>query len=131
LLLQLESGVSLLHRSFKFDSLDLGELQVRGEASAVVGGVLHDLDVAVLVHDAVLALHITVGILSLQLERAVTGLVAHGVGSVLVDLIDLLHNDHGGLGGGGGNVGGRSGGDGGHGHVLAAAAALSRLLGEH
>ena len=50
--------------------------------------------------------HIPFGILGLQPETAVAGLVAHSVGTVLVYLIDLLHNDHGGLSGGGGGSGG-------------------------
>jgi len=126
LFLQLEGRVGLLNWSVDFDSLSCGKLQVRGKASAVVGGVFNDLDLAVLIHDAILSLHISLGVLGLQLEGAVTGLVSHSVGSVLVDLIDLLHNHHWRLGGGAGGHGG--GGGGGHGHLLAAAA-LS-LLGE-
>ena len=66
-----------------------GELEVGGEAGGVVGGVLHDLDLAVRRDEAVLAGHVPLLVLGLQPEGAVAGLVAHGVGPVLINLVDL------------------------------------------
>jgi len=102
LFLKLESGISLLGGSLGLSQgVNLDQLKVRLEAGAVVGGVLHDLDLAVLIQKSVFAFDIPLSVLGLQPERSVTRLEADGVGAVLVDLIDLLDNDHRGLGGGG------------------------------
>lgn len=73
------------------DDNALGEVALRLEAHGV-GAVLNDLDLAVHVDVAVLALDGAVGEAGLQFECAVGRLVAVGVGSVLVVLVDLLEN---------------------------------------
>jgi hypothetical protein len=66
LLLQLEGGVGLLGGGLCLsERIDLLELQVGLEAGAVVGAVLHDLDLTVLVQEPILTFHIPFGILGL------------------------------------------------------------------
>jgi len=80
LFLKLESGISLLGGSLGLSQrVNLDELEVRLEASAVVGGVLHDLDLAVLIQKSVFAFDIPLSVLGLQPERSVTRLEADGV----------------------------------------------------
>jgi len=138
LLLQLEGGIGLLRGGLHLsESVDLLQLQVGLEAGAVVGAVLHYLDLTVLVKEPVLAFHIALGILGLQPETAVAGLVSHSVRAVLIDLIDLLDNDDRVLSGGGGG-GGSCGGGGGGGWDLGSClrcvslrAALCGFLSDH
>jgi len=75
--------------------------RVAGEAGRVVGRVLNDDDLTGLVQVAVLALHVALLVPGLQLEGSISGLVADGVGSIIIDLVDLLEDDGGVLGGGG------------------------------
>jgi len=141
LLLQLEGGIGLLRGGLHLsESVDLLQLQVGLEAGAVVGAVLHYLDLTVLVQEPVLPFHIPFGILGLQSETAVAGLVTDSVGTVLIDLIDLLHNDDRVLSGGGGSGGGGGGGgDGGGGgrclggsfRCVSLSAALCGFLSNH
>ena len=66
-------------------------------------------EMSIKISESGITFHIPFGILGLQPETAVTGLVSHSVGTVLVDLIDLLHNDDRVLSGGGGSGGGGGG----------------------
>jgi len=77
----------------------LQAVSVRGEAGGVVSGVFHDDQLTGVIQVTVFAFYIAFLVSGLQLEGAVGGLIADGVGSVLVDLIDLFENDSGMVGG--------------------------------
>jgi len=86
----------------------LGQLGVGGETGAVVGGVLHNNNLALLVQVPVFAFNISLGVSGFHLEGAISRLVPYGVAAVLVDFVDLFDDDGPGLGGGGGGChGGR------------------------
>ena len=78
-----------------------GAHSVGGESGSVVGGVLHNDNVAQVVQVAVLALDIALLVPGLQLEGSVGSFIADSVCSVLVDLVDLLEDDGRVLRGGG------------------------------
>jgi len=84
---------------FRVEGWGLGKPVVCGEASAVVAGVLNNLNLSILVQESVGALNITLNVSGLHLEGSIRSLVTNSITAILIDFIDILDNNFGGCGG--------------------------------